>query len=479
MNVSRMKMFAMLVVSALLVSATAVRADDELLEPAARQLSLQAKLQNLSQGDKCVTCYIYDVAEGGFPLIGAQVDVNVAPANNGVISLLIPLGAQANSLFADGLRKWVAFAVDAGTCPVVPSPEFSPRIELAAAPWAFRVNYVGNKELTDHVELGDPTTDGELRLFKSGAEDYTILLSGNHAQIFTSAMFADDVPYTPFWAGTDSNGAGFVWMEQPNGFAGVRINASENGGGPGMTLHNRNGWATINFWADALEGHAALGLNDADLNQTVYINANGWEGGGAISLRNEHGELTVAIDGDQGDAGFIGMRDSDGNLKIQLDADWQGTGFSRMVTDVVEIRGGSDLSEKFDIHANSGSPAPGMVVSIDPNQPGKLVVADQAYDSKVAGIISGAGGVRPGMLMGQSGSIADGAYPVALSGRVYCLADASNGAIQPGDLLTSSSAPGHDMKVTDAARANGAILGKALTSLPEGKGLVLVLVSLQ
>jgi mannose-6-phosphate isomerase-like protein (cupin superfamily) len=68
---------------------------------------------------------------------------------------------------------------------------------------------------------------------------------------------------------------------------------------------------------------------------------------------------------------------------------------------------------------------------------------------------------------------------VALSGRVYVWVDASKGAIQPGDLLTTSSTPGHAMKATDAKKAQGAIIGKAMTSLKEGKGLVLVLVTLQ
>jgi hypothetical protein len=46
-------------------------------------------------------------------------------------------------------------------------------------------------------------------------------------------------------------------------------------------------------------------------------------------------------------------------------------------------------------------------------------------------------------------------------------------------LLTTSSAPGRAMKVTDHARAQGAILGKAMTGLSEGNGMVLVLVTLQ
>ena len=68
---------------------------------------------------------------------------------------------------------------------------------------------------------------------------------------------------------------------------------------------------------------------------------------------------------------------------------------------------------------------------------------------------------------------------VALTGRVYVLADASNGAIHPGDLLTTSRTPGHAMKVTDHTRGQGAILGKAMTGLSKGKGMVLVLVTLQ
>ena len=48
-----------------------------------------------------------------------------------------------------------------------------------------------------------------------------------------------------------------------------------------------------------------------------------------------------------------------------------------------------------------------------------------------------------------------------------------------GDLLTTSATPGHAMKVADHGKAQGAILGKAMTVLAEGQGMVLVLVTLQ
>lgn len=158
-------------------------------------------------------------------------------------------------------------------------------------------------------------------------------------------------------------------------------------------------------------------------------------------------------------------------------------------TKILEITGGSDLSEQFDI----GEPInlqddvkmedfaiePGMVVCIDPANPGKLLLSSRVYDRTVAGIISGAGGVNTGMLMGQKGTGADGEYPVALTGRAYCKVDATYGSVQPGDLLTTSETPGYAMKVNDYDNARGAIIGKAMSSLDNGKGLVLTLISLQ
>ena len=156
------------------------------------------------------------------------------------------------------------------------------------------------------------------------------------------------------------------------------------------------------------------------------------------------------------------------------------------MTGVLQITGGADFAENFEVNLEKANDATmtaevkaGMVVSIDPANPGKLALSARPYDRRVAGVISGAGGVQPGMVMSQEGTLADGKHPVALSGRVYCWADAAHGAIEPGDLLTTAPTPGHAMKVTDPVNAQGAIIGKAMTSLKEGRGLVLVLVTLQ
>jgi len=142
----------------------------------------------------------------------------------------------------------------------------------------------------------------------------------------------------------------------------------------------------------------------------------------------------------------------------------------------LQIRGGCDVAEPFQM-SHQEIPK-GSVVVIDDENAGQLKLSDRAYDSRVAGIVSGANGIKPGLSLSQEG-VLEGGQNVALSGRVYVLADASNGAIKPGDLLTTSSTPGHAMRVKNNAKAQGAILGKAMGSLKEGKGMVLVLVTLQ
>jgi hypothetical protein len=72
-----------------------------------------------------------------------------------------------------------------------------------------------------------------------------------------------------------------------------------------------------------------------------------------------------------------------------------------------------------------------------------------------------------------------GRVPLALMGKVYCKVDATRVPVQVGDLLTTSSTPGHAMKATDPLRAFGAVIGKALRPFENGTGLIPILVALQ
>ena len=138
---------------------------------------------------------------------------------------------------------------------------------------------------------------------------------------------------------------------------------------------------------------------------------------------------------------------------------------------------GADLAEKFP--SSDAKVDPGTVMEIDPEHPGRLRVAREAYSSRVAGVVSGAGDIPVGAVLGNLPGHED-APPIALSGRVWVRCDASKASIAPGDLLTSSDTPGHAMKAADRERSYGAVIGKSMTGLAQGeRGLVLVLVNLQ
>jgi hypothetical protein len=145
--------------------------------------------------------------------------------------------------------------------------------------------------------------------------------------------------------------------------------------------------------------------------------------------------------------------------------------------DVLAITGGADIAEPF-VVAEGAAVDPGTVLVIDSRHPGRLKISESAYDTKVAGVVSGARNLSPGLILDPR--LESGERPVvALTGRVYCKAEALSAPIVPGDLLTTSAVAGHAMKATDTSAARGAVLGKAMSGLSEGTGMVLLLVNLQ
>jgi hypothetical protein len=139
------------------------------------------------------------------------------------------------------------------------------------------------------------------------------------------------------------------------------------------------------------------------------------------------------------------------------------------------ILGNADCAEDFDI-INADSVDGGTVMVL--GESGILEPSQFAYDKRVAGVISGAGDYKPGIVLDRQGPQPN-RKPIALVGKVYCKVDAQYGAIETGDLLTTSPTPGHAMKATDQQKAFGAVIGKALRPLKEGQHLVPILIALQ
>jgi hypothetical protein len=122
--------------------------------------------------------------------------------------------------------------------------------------------------------------------------------------------------------------------------------------------------------------------------------------------------------------------------------------------------------------------AAGTVVVLDATKSNQVISSSQAYDTRVAGVIS----AQPGITLGEK---SDGKVLVATTGRVKVKVDASKSPIHIGDLLVTSDVPGVAMKSEPVEFAGrkmhmpGTLIGKALEPLEKGSGEILVLLSLQ
>lgn len=286
----------------------------------------------------------------------------------------------------------------------------------------------------------------------------------------------------------------------PGGLTGIHV---RGGGNPGFTLQQDGTTSFMQVYADTSIGYflkrnytglARLwfnvqpqdGVSEAQVQFFRTTNTTGIKG---VNLCKGNNTATIdtrlAVDGGVSyiSTGNVGIGTKTPTAKLDVTGDIKASTIIRAGTDVscavLEIRGsGNDLAEAFKVNAVANAVKPGMVVSIDPDHAGDMMLASVPYDRKVAGIISGAGDLHAGIHLGDAPTASDGKQSIALTGRVWCLADASNGKIMPGDSLTTSSIPGHAIKVRDFARAQGAIIGKAMTGLDAGSGSVLVLVNL-
>jgi hypothetical protein len=260
--------------------------------------------------------------------------------------------------------------------------------------------------------------------------------------VFGEGVNSGVVGYSKTWVGVYGETAGVA-----NGPAGVW--GEHKGAGIGVKAVSQDGIGLAAYST----GHEAVHAEtrSAETAAIAAYNLNPASTGAALFAKKE---------GSQGHAGFF-----DGNVWV--------SGEVAVGKDI--LLANADCAEDFDIaEADLVEPGAVMVVGED----GVLEQSRQAYDKRVAGVLSGAGAYRPGIVLDKQHARLD-RKPLALLGKVYCKVDASQAPIEVGDLLTTAPTPGHAMKATDPLRAFGAVLGKALRPLKEGCGLIPILVALQ
>jgi hypothetical protein len=262
---------------------------------------------------------------------------------------------------------------------------------------------------------------------------------------------------------------------QGNGVEGEYSGAGQGSGVVGEYSGTGQGSGVVGKYSGTGQGYGVVGKGSK---------AGLFEGSvdvhGAIVVGNNaafHGTITV-----DGTSTLKGNVEAAGNLGIAgtIFVDGPSTlndalGVAGTVTAHDFVLSGADCAEDFSI-CSSTEVEPGTVMVIGDQS--TLNPSLREYDRRVVGVLSGAGAYKPGIVLdrrkGQGNRM-----PVALLGKVYCKADAAYSPIAVGDLLTTSPTPGHAMRATNPAKAFGAVLGKALGKLENGKGLIPVLVALQ
>ena len=465
-------------------------------------------------GNCSIKFTLYDALTGGSTVGGPNPNTISVTASKGLFTVTLDFGALA---FNSNSARWLEIAVQGPGD--LSYTTLSPRQPVTPVPYAiYAINSGGGGGLTlpftGSVASGSNafsitnTNPGGTALFGSG-------LSGVEGVGGFAGVYGHSTTQYGVYGETSANPSGAVRGHHFGTGPGV-----EGIGGTGNGLQGTSGsgngvfGTTFSSTAAGVSGQSSSGWG-------VYGTSSGATKAGVFgqtSVANTSGVLgrveanssdANAVFGyaSSGGVGVLGMSEGNDGVVARSNADghsgiWAyttnangyggafnnlGGGVALLVTGLaqvstLQILGGSDLAEPFDVTVSDdgGAIEPGMVVAIDTANPGDLKLADRPYDKRVAGVISGAHGLKPGMVMKAEGDPkADGAHPVAMTGRVWCWVDASRGAVEPGDLLTTSGTPGHAMKAADIERRAGAVLGKALTSLENGRGLVLVLVGLQ
>jgi hypothetical protein len=222
-----------------------------------------------------------------------------------------------------------------------------------------------------------------------------------------------------------------------------------------------------------------VGLEASIKSNAGYVVLGSADGSGPDSFGKGVGGFSSGVDGQ----GVVGVCErgtgifGSGRIAGRFEGDVEVTGDIKLLNPQ-----NADCAEEFDILEHNVKPGTVMVLTKN----GSLQSSRQEYDKKVAGVVSGAGGYTPAMVLAreQQSVVSKNdkkkdRLPIALIGKVYCKVDARQSPIETGDLLTTSSTKGYAMKAEDPVRAFGTVIGKALGSLKEGIGMIPILVTLQ
>lgn len=229
-------------------------------------------------------------------------------------------------------------------------------------------------------------------------------------------------------------------------------------------------WGTLGLADAGVEGIAEAGhgvearsTGDGYANSAIYAESDGSDSIAILAYNNSSTNATI-IGSNDGTGNSLELKNG-GDLRLRVNA------IGDVTIDGGFFTGGADFAELLPAYSDDLEPGDVLAIAAD----GRLAKSQRAYQASVVGVYS----TKPGILGGYGiDGDAAGKVPLAIIGVVPVKTCDENGPVRPGDMLVSSSIPGHAMRAGDRA-PNGRVIGKALSGLEEGEGEITMLVILQ
>jgi len=306
--------------------------------------------------------------------------------------------------------------------------------------------FEGRVVVNGNVGIGTTNPDPKAKLHINGAPGVDGILFPDGTFQKTAFTGSGGGFSLPFSGTNTSNNTAFEIMNTGTANAGV-FETTNSGNAEAALFAGTNGTGNAGVFEIDNSGNAETAL---------YVGTNGI----GSALVADH----------TGPSGDIAVFQTSGANKARIDR--TGKGFFNGGTQT----GGADVAEAFEVENEINTYSPGEVLVISTNNDRRVEKCRAPYSTLVIGVYA----TKPGVLLSERDIEADlsDTIPVGVVGVIPTKVSGENGPIRRGDLLVTSSTPGHAMKGTDRERMFGATLGKALENFDgSGTGIIKVLVN--
>lgn len=380
---------------------------------------------------------LYNAASGGAQ-VGSTLTITAIPVSAGLFNVELDFG----SVFT-GTALWLELQVR--TPPDGGYTTLTPRQKLTASPFAiYSLNSPGGATPWSFGPYGIDYTAGHVGLGSPGIQahaGYQLYVNTGTTGVNPVWIVNNNANYSALYTGNEASG-GYGWYDDTSDqhYIAGRVGIGTTTPDPRAKIQTIGG--TVGIWStstgDASAGGYQAGVYGVGLRGSTdaagVIGASDYSTGVAGITTYSTGNGVKGQNNTSATEGWLGGPAIGVAGRVQNVAHFGGY-FENTAAGGVALRAlgltqvktlqilGADLAESFPVAG--GKAEPGTVLMLRGGGEGELRISDEAYSSKVAGVVSGANGLDAGVVLKGKSFESEGQAAVALSGRVWVQCDAT------------------------------------------------------